>query len=199
MGGSLYDHANGIDDSPVSSASEKRRIKSVGKGLTFRTDIQGEDQIRVGVTALADSVAGRLRKYGLKCQGVKVDIKDPHFKLISRQKQLSRPSDITEEIVGCAMSIINDSWKLDRPIRLITVTGINLTAEDFPEQLSFLGMPEISAAKPTQARTQAESIDRTVDEIRMRYGNNAIFYGNILNNNIGIELDVMSEEESLQV
>ncbi|MDR0424553.1 MAG: DNA polymerase IV [Clostridiales Family XIII bacterium] len=194
LGGMLHDYANGIDDSPVALASERKRIKSVGNGITFRRDILGEDEIRTGVTALSDTVAGRLRKYGLKCRGVKVDIKDPLFKTISRQKQLISATNITSEIVGAAMSLILRYWDCTLPIRLITVTAINLQDEGDAEQMSFLcGSGEGAQADPA-FRAKVERLDRAVDMIRRKYGVSAITFGNILHNDIGVDLDVHEDE-----
>jgi DNA polymerase-4 len=189
QGGMLHDYANGADESPVSLASERRRIKSVGNGITFKRDISGRDEIRVGVTALSDTVAGRLRKYGLKCRSVKVDIKDPYFKTISRQKQLASATDVTEEIVLAAMDLIDRARSINEPVRLITVTGCNLRGGDEAEQLSFLGADGRQVDMTAAGEARGERIDRAVDDIRRKYGAGAITFGNILYNDIGIELD----------
>jgi DNA polymerase-4 len=194
QGGVLHDYANGADESPVRFAAERRRIKSVGNGLTFKRDITGPEEIRTGVTALADTVAGRLRKYGLKCRSVKVDIKDPYFKTISRQKQLAVATDITEEIAGAAMELIERSWGRNDPIRLITVTGGNLQGSEEVEQLSFLGADGLTPDTGPAGRVRGERIDRAVDSIRRRYGSGAITFGSVLHNDIGIELDEQNDE-----
>ena len=61
--------------------------------------------------ALSDKVAGRLRQHGLKAGGVKVDIKDPYFKVISRQKQLDTTTWLAEEIAQAAAELIRASWR----------------------------------------------------------------------------------------
>jgi DNA polymerase-4 len=161
----------------------------VGNGITFKRDISGRDEIRVGVTALADTVAGRLRKYGLKCRSVKVDIKDPYFKIVSRQKQLASATDVTEEIIESAMELIDRARSIDEPIRLLTVTGGNLRGDDEAEQLSFLGADGLRVDMTAAGDARGERIDRAVDDIRRRYGAGAITFGSILYNDIGIEMD----------
>jgi DNA polymerase-4 len=191
QGAMLHDYANGTDDSPVRLAAERRRIKSVGNGITFKRDIRGPDEIRTGVTALSDTVAGRLRKYGLKCRSVKVDIKDPYFKTISRQKRLAVATDVTEEIIGAAMALIERAWGRDEPIRLIAVTGGNLRDGDAAEQLSFFGADGLT---PDAGRARGARIDQALDNIRRKYGDGAITFGSILHNDIGIELDERIDE-----
>jgi DNA polymerase-4 len=191
QGGMLHDYADGADESPVRFAAERRRIKSVGNGMTFRRDIEGVDEIRTGVTALADTVAGRLRKYGLKCRSVKVDIKDPYFKTISRQKRLAVATDVTNEIIDAAMELIGRAWGRDEPIRLITITGGNLQGAGEAEQLSFLGA---DGSVPAADGARGARIDRAVDDIRRKYGERAVTFGSILHNDIGIELDEQFEQ-----
>lgn len=191
-GAILHDYANGIDDSPVSLSYERQKIKSVGNGMTFKRDLVGIEDIRTAVLALSDTVAGRLRKYEMKCRGVKVDIKDPFFKTISRQKQLDMPTNLAEEIGAAALELIRSSWNLKAPIRLITITGINLADEGEAEQLSLFA---VSGRK----REKSEKIERTMDEIRKKYGESAITFGGILNNDIGIELDEQAEQEEFEV
>lgn len=180
QGGMLYDYANGMDDSPVSLFSERKKMKSVGNGITFRRNLQGIDDIKTAVTSLSDTVASRLRKYKMKCCGVKVDIKDPDFRVISRQKQLSTPTNLEEEIFCNAIEIIEASWNLDNPIRLLTITGINLCDEGESEQLSLF-------STGSKSREKSEKMERTMDDIRAKFGDSSITYGRIIKNDIGIE------------
>jgi DNA polymerase-4 len=164
--------------------------------MTFKRDISGRDEIRVGVTALADTVAGRLRKYGLKCRSVKVDIKDPYFKTVSRQKQLASATDVTEDIILAAMDLIDRARAINEPIRLLTVTGCNLRGGDEAEQLSFLGADGRRILDAAAGEARGERIDRAVDDIRRRYGTGAITFGSILYNDIGIELSEYRENDT---
>ena len=111
QGAIIHDYANGVDDSPVSLSYERQKIKSVGNGMTFKRDLVGIDDIKTAILALSDTVAGRLRKYEMKCQGVKVDIRDSMFRTISRQKQLPVSTNLAEEIGIAALELICKSWR----------------------------------------------------------------------------------------
>ena len=65
MGSQLYRYANGLDDSPVRGAADREPIKSVGNSTTFRRDLTRWDEVQSGISLLSDSVAMRLRRYGL--------------------------------------------------------------------------------------------------------------------------------------
>lgn len=177
----LHQYANGLDDSPVALYNQREKIKSVGNGITFRRNLSGLDDILTAVTSLSDTVASRLRKYQMKAWGVKVDIKDPGFKTISRQKQLANATHLASEIRAASIEIIRQSWRLSDPIRLLTITAINLTDESESEQLSLFDTD-------TESREKGESIERTMDDIRKKFGDSAVTFGSVLDNDLGIDL-----------
>lgn len=177
----MWEYANGIDDSPVSLYTEREPMKSVGNGVTFRRDLTTEADISTAVKALSDTVAGRLRKYGYKAYGIKVDIKDPYFKTISRQKQLFAPTWLAGEIAKASMEIIHSSWKSNAPIRMLTITGINLTDDIQQEQLSLFG-------ENIESKDRSEKVELTMDEVRKKYGTNAIGFASVINNDLGIDI-----------
>lgn len=117
----------------------------------------------------------------MKAGGVKVDIKDPFFKTISRQKQLHLPTNLAEEIRKASLEIIRASWKSGSPIRLLTITAINLCDETADEQLSLFSLS-------TEEREKSESIERTMDNIRKKYGSASIAFGQVIDNDLGIDL-----------
>ncbi|MEG1068002.1 MAG: DNA polymerase IV [Anaerovoracaceae bacterium] len=177
----IYNYANGYDDSPVSLYNQREKIKSVGNGITFKRNLTTKDDILTAVISLSDTVAARLRKYQMKAYGIKLDIKDPFFKTISRQKQLDMPTNLAEQITKTTMEILKASWKENDPIRLLTITAINLADETQSEQLSFF-------ADLSEGREKGEKIERTMDNIRRKYGDSSITYGQVINNDLGIDI-----------
>lgn len=187
QGSMLYDYANGLDESPVARSYEKQKIKSVGNGITFKRNLTTTDDIQTSLKALSDTVSSRLRSYQIKASGIKIDIKDPYFKTISRQKQLESATNITEEIYTSAYSLLKASWTIGNPIRLITITGINLVDENESEQLSLF-------TKDVESREKSTNLDKTMDAIRSKFGGQSITFGGILRNDLGIDLVDEDEE-----
>lgn len=179
-GGVIHDYANGLDMTPVLRFDEREKIKSVGNGTTFSRNLSDTADIRTAVTGLSDTVASRLRKYKMKAFGVKVDIKDPQLKVISRQTQLDNPTNLTEVIADTAMDIIKKSWHMRNPIRMLTITAINLCDENQAQQLSLFAEENISTEK-------GEKAERAMDDIRKKFGNNAITFGSVIGNNFGLD------------
>ena len=172
LGRQLHIYANGLDRAPVRPASQQEPVKSVGNGTTFPQNLTTRAQVRSGTALLCDSVAMRLRRQGLYCGGVQVTIKDPQFKVISRQKQLPHPTHLMKEILAAAMDLIDSAWKFPNPIRLISVTAIHLIPWDQAyEQVDLFGGQE------SRDSQRQEKIERAMDAIREKFGSGAIGYG----------------------
>lgn len=180
QGGVIHDYANGLDTTPVLRFDQLEKVKSIGNGTTFRRNLQEEKDIRTAVTGLSDTVAARLRRHKMKAFGVKVDIKDPDLKVISRQQQLDNPANITDIIADTAMSIIRKSWKMRDPIRMLTITAINLCDENQAQQLSLFADENVLAEK-------GEKVERAMDDIRKKFGTDAIKFGSVIGNDIGLD------------
>lgn len=180
QGGVIHDYANGLDTTPVLRFDQLEKVKSIGNGTTFRRNLQGEKDIRTAVTGLSDTVAARLRNHKMKAFGVKVDIKNPDLKVISRQQQLDNPTNLTDIIAETAVSIIRKSWKMRDPIRMLTITAINLCDENQAQQLSLFTDENILVEK-------GEKVERAIDDIRKKFGTDAIKFGSVIGNDIGLE------------
>lgn len=181
LGGQIYDYANGRDNSPVRRADAPREIKSVGNGMTFRHDLTDIRDVRVGVAALCDEVAARLRHYGLCCRTVQLQIKDTYLRSISRQCALQNPTALSNELAEAAMKLVQSCWNGQTPIRMLTVTGANLVgAADAAEQLSFFGVPP-------QQRERRKKLETAIDSVREKFGRDSISTGAVMISDIGVE------------
>ena len=171
MGSQLYRYANGLDDSPVRGAADREPIKSVGNSTTFRRDLTRWDEVQSGISLLSDSVAMRLRRYGLYCGGVQVGIKNSRFQVFSRQTTLDHSTHLMREINDTALRLAKDLWKAPDPIRLLSVTALHLTeeAQSF-RQLDLLGTDE-------KAQEKQEAVESAMDTLRRKFGRGVISYG----------------------
>ncbi len=180
-GGGLWDMANGLDDAPVRRFDEAREVKSVGNGMTFRRDLAGGQDISLAVSVLADSTAARMRRHRVKCTTVQVTIRSPSFHTITRQKRLPSPTSLAAEIKAAALELIAASWNEKAPIRMLTVTGSGIVPEDASgEQLSLF---ETGAAGK---REKQEHLETALDKIRDKFGRDALSFGSVLGNDLGI-------------
>ena len=169
QGSQLWNYANGLENSPVAPAGTYTPPKSVGNGETFSRNLIRKDEVSRGVAMLADQVAVRLRKHGMKAFTLQVTIRDPNFKDICRQRPLAVPTNTARELFHAAMDILEHSWKSGAPVRAITLTASHLIPEG--EAAEQLGLFQQTAP---QKRERVERLERTMDTIRSKYGRGAV-------------------------
>ena len=190
QGKAMRRYALGQDEEPVLHTGEGEPVKSVGNGLTFRRNLRGMADIRTAVGSLADEVAVRLRQQNLYATTVQVVIKNPELKSISRQKALLYATNLSKDITTAAVELIRANWDLQKPIRMLTITAQNLVDMPFATQTSLFGAEDKMSKK-------REQLERSMDEIRKKYGRTSIVEANILHNDIGLTSDAhVGEEDS---
>ena len=170
MGTQLYEYANGLDSAPVRSRYDAEPVKSVGNGTTFPRNLTTQEQVHAGIAMLADSVATRLRHYGLYAGGVQVTIRDPDFHDRSRQCQMSAPTHLIRDLTETATDLVHQLWKPPTPIRAMTVTAIHLV----PEGQAY---EQVDLFTPVPRKDKQERLEGAMDQIRKKYGNSAILFG----------------------
>ena len=168
-GKGLWLAARGLDDSPVRCYGEHEAVKSVGNGMTYPQDLVGREACIAGLTPLCESVGARLRAQHLKCRTITLQIKDPQLKVISRQKPVDPPTNLTRYLLREVIQLLESAWPEDAPVRLFTVTAGSLIDESAPvtAQLSFL--EEAPREDPRQRR-----LEQVLDGLRNRFGQDAI-------------------------
>ncbi|MBR3768656.1 MAG: DNA polymerase IV [Clostridia bacterium] len=181
LGYSLWDNANGNDNSPVASFYDKQEVKSIGNSMTFKRDLVGFEEIKSGISFLSDSVACRLRKEKKKCTVVQVGIKDTDFRTMQRQLTLKRATNLQKEISEVSMSLIKGNWSMTQPVRLLSVTASGL----IDENEEFLQLDLFSACEKDNEKQ--EKIESTLDDIRKKFGSSSIKFGYFKNDETGIK------------
>lgn len=176
----LHRFALGLDDSPVESHSNED-AKSISNGFTFRHDLLGYEECRVGISYLSDEIGTKLRARGLKCCTVQLTVKDEYLRSIQRQRQQSPPTDISEEIARTAFAILKDEWSAGKPVRTLTVTAGNLIKDD-----SYAPQISLFDNVVDESREKSKKKENAIDKIRQKYGNNSIIKGAIIDTDLGI-------------
>lgn len=191
LGRELHRYACGEDTAPVRPAGQHEPVKSVGNGLTFRRDLVGREDVHTAVTALADEVAGRLRRYGVYATGVQLTIRSPALATITRQKKLPFSTQLGRELTDACMQLADANWSYTQPIRMLTVTAQGITDQPLAVQLDLFG--EAAASDPRRAR-----LEKSMDAIRQKFGHAAIGAASQLNNDMGLDdlsIDLPAKEK----
>lgn len=172
LGHQLWYYANGLDDSPVRPQHLQEPVKSVGNSTTFRENLTTREEIRRGTALLCDSVATRLRQQGLYCRCLQVGLRDPSFHNISRQKHLPHSTHLMRELLSTAMELIDQIWRSPNPVRLISVTALDLT-----DQWETYEQEDLFSPAQSRQDQRQEKLEQAMDSIRRRFGGKAIAYG----------------------
>lgn len=169
MGLILHVFANGEDQTPVSKEDYRAPIKSIGNSTTTPRDLLNNDDVRIVVYVLAESVAARLRENNFKCRVVEISVRDNELSNYSKQKKIELPTDITSEIAETAMNLFYQSYHWNKPIRSIGVRACDLVDATIPVQLNLFVSEE--------QRQRQHQVDIAVDQIRKRFGFESIQRG----------------------
>ncbi|MGN0154531.1 MAG: DNA polymerase IV [Lachnospiraceae bacterium] len=169
MGLVLSLFANGEDQTPVKKENIHAPIKSIGNSTTTPRDLETYEDVAIITYALSESVSARLRENNFACNVVEISVRDNELYSFTRQKKISNPTDITNEIAETALELFRENYKWEKPIRSIGVRASDLTNPCCATQLS-LFVDEAYRDKLRRA-------DRTVDEIRRRFGYKSIQRG----------------------
>ena len=107
MGSILWAFANGFDDSPVRIENTAAPIKSVGNSTTSPRDLETDEDVKIVLYVLAESVAARLRENGFRCRTVEIWLRDKELASFTRQRKVDNATNITKEIAEAAKKQLN--------------------------------------------------------------------------------------------
>jgi len=169
----LHALANGHDERDV---VPDRRAKSVGHEETYAVDLVEPAAVDREALRLSDAVASRLRKGGVAGRTVTVKVRFGDFSTITRSATSPTSTDSPSEIVGTARMLLAE---VD-PSAGIRLLGISVSGLDggSAHQLAF----DLDATSDQAGSSSASAVDvldraaaeRAVDEIRERFGDDAI-------------------------
>ncbi len=196
----LWEYANGIDDSTVSSAPSE--AKGIGNSTTLPKDVTDREEAHNCLLALSDSVAKRLREAGQLAGIINVEIKYSSFRTASHQMALSPPSNTSQILYQTACRLFDELWD-EEPIRLLGIRSAKLVDHAQPTQLSLFDLipqkdgssanglqsaahadtfPGLKNSPAHPSREKLAALDQTLDTIRKKYGEQAVIRGSLLKN-----------------
>lgn len=169
MGLVLSMFARGEDQTPVSEVGLESPIKSIGNSTTTPRDLENNEDVKLVLYLLSESVATRLRENYFEGWVVEVYVRDCDLMYWHQQRKLTAPTNISEEIEKAAMDLFTGLYPWYKPIRSLGIRVGTLQQEGQPRQMSLF----IDEEK----RMRMLRADRMVDWIRERFGFQAIQRG----------------------
>lgn len=160
QGRHLHSLANGRDDRTV---EPDRAMKSIGHEETFSRDHHLRSTLDRELVQFADAVASRLRAQGLVGRTVQLKVRFGDFTTITRSTTLAVAVDDSRALLDAGRGLL----ELVDPSQGVRLLGLSVSglSSDSSRQLTF----DEAIAGPGWQET-----DRTIDEIRARFGEEAI-------------------------
>ncbi len=154
----LLRRARGVDESPVES---ERETKQISQETTFARDVIDTAHLRATVLELSEGVGLHLREAGYSARTIAIKFRYGDFSTFTRQITLPQPVDLDQDIFEHAWALFEVNWN-KRPVRLVGVAArqINPAAR----QLDLFESQD----------DRQDRLTRTVDEIRHKYGTDAL-------------------------
>ena len=140
-GDMLLRYARGEDMSIVRHKDLERELKSIGNSTTTPRDLVNNDDVKVVLTVLAESVARRMREHNLKATTLSVVIRNKDLETVIRQCRLPSPTCVSNELITHAMSLFRANYTWAKPIRSL---GLSVTDFEYDSvyQFDFSGSVE---------------------------------------------------------
>lgn len=134
VGSYLYAYANGLENSPVSNESPPD--KSVGNSSVTPKDVTSEAEVKRRIHLLAESVGPRMRRKEVAARTISVWICDNGMGYVSHQRALHTPINLNCDLAEAAYTLFKDTYRWEKPIRKIGISGSNLVYTHIPYQCS---------------------------------------------------------------
>lgn len=170
----LWRYANGLDDSKVTVRNFEAPDKSVGHGMTAIQDIEAPEEVWTFMLELCQDIGHRLFLFNKKATGIAITIRDNNLFTKQWQCKLHISTQSPSFLAKEAFSLFLRSYDWHAPIRSISVQAINLVSADEPSQLDVF----VDSAR----LARVEALDKTIENLRSRFGKNIIRNACLLNN-----------------
>lgn len=177
----IWNYANGFDNSKVRK-DNRLKIKGIGNSTTTSFNIESRKEAHMVLLSLTETVGMRLRNSGYCAQLVSINIKTSEFAYYSHQQKLFSPTDSTQQIYEYAKKLFDESWK-GEPIRHLGVRVSDLCDNNFIQLSMFSNYNE-----------KQRSLDKAIDDIRIKYDNKSVTRGCFLNSGIKPLMGGVSED-----
>jgi DNA polymerase-4 len=135
-----------------------RPDKSISREVTFDQDISQARELLAELQRQADSVTRRMRAQSLLARTIQVKIRDSRFRTVTRSRSLALPTSSSQLVFKQAKALLQ-AWLQEHQNTPVRLLGVGLSGLEEPDKR---GSKNDSAAQV--------ALDKTLDEIKQRYG-----------------------------
>ncbi len=167
IGRRLSRFSRGEDDRAV---KPDRPTKSISAETTFDQDVADPAELKRRLWPHCETVARRLARAGLAAQTVSLKLRTADFRIVSRSRRLSQPTQLAEVLNRMATRLVDDVADGQTAFRLIGVGGDDLVdgaRADLPDLLD-------------QRAPRAAALARGMEALEARFRSAAVRRGHAL-------------------
>ncbi len=173
-GTALWQYANGLDNSPVMHKDYRAPAKSVGHGITLKTDLVNNDEVWRVIFHLSHEVERSLRGGNMKTDRVSIGVKTTDLGVKEYQTSLRRPTQSAHEIAESLFDLFRQRHNWSKNVRALTVRAVKITSDDEDAQLDFFSMEDTGEKR--------EKIEKAAFELENRFGRGTVTFGSLMHN-----------------
>lgn len=171
IGVQLWFHANGVDESKP-SIPYKPKSKGLGNSQVLPKDYTNQRQIEIVLSEIAEQVAIRLRKTKKKARNVSISVGYSKFeekKPINASMKVS-PTQSTKELINHVLTLFRRKYTYG------AVRSLAVRYDDFIDD----NVTIFSLFDDYESIEKNERLEKTIDEIRSKFGHLSIQNGTFL-------------------
>jgi len=168
----LFRRIRGIDSTEVSPGE---RRKSVSSERTFAHDLGKKEELERELLRLATAVAATLRAKRLRARTITVKMRESDFNTRQASHTLQDPVESDAALYAVSRNLLARlRQRYKKEVRLLGVGTSNLSTAEASVQLGFFQESDQTESDRERA------LSRVVDELRARFGEDAILPGRLL-------------------
>lgn len=178
----MWEFANGIDNSEVSY--QERDAKSISASTVLPFNYSKRDDCIKVLKSLSIEVGRKLRDKNFYARNVSIWIKYNNFIKVSKQMILDNRIHTDEDIYKYSIYLFDKLWDKEGYIRGLCV-GVSDFSSNHDKQLSLFDLNNINRVidkRQDEINDKNDKLQRALDEIRSKFGNDKIGYADILKN-----------------
>ena len=176
----MWEFANGIDNSEVYYL--EKDAKSISSSTVLPYNYNERNQCLKILKSLSSEAGRKLRDKGMYAKNVSIWIKYSNFIKVSKQISLNNRIHIDEDIYKYSILLFDKLWDKESYIRGLCV-GVSDFSSIHDKQLSLFDENNFNRNTNEKKDEENSKLQKAIDEIRVKYGNDKIMYADMIKNN----------------
>lgn len=176
----IWEFANGFSDQ-MEKLTLHPTNKGYGNSITLPLNVTDSNTAKLVLLSLTETISTRIRADKSYISVVSVSIVDWNFNFYTKQKTLLSSTNVCRQIYNVACNIFDQLWN-HLPIRQLGIHTGRVTQESSYQYSLF----------DTQDLDKEKKLDKAIDSIRERYGEDSIMRASFLTPNLQGKISHMS-------